>query len=38
MHLMPPEFRYSADRSKKTKKNYKKLTKQEIQDILIKTN
>ena len=39
IHLGQPGFTYSAcGPSKKTKKEYKNLKKQEIQDIFIKTN
>ena len=40
MHLRQPGFTYSACRpfTKKTKKEYKNLKKQDIHDIFIKTN
>ena len=42
MHLRQPRFTYSAGKpftkNKETKKEYKILKKQEIQDIFIKTN
>ena len=40
MHLRQPEFIYSAcgPFKKKTKKEYKNLNKQEIQNLFIKTN
>ena len=39
MHLRQPEFTYTAYRTfKKAKKKYKNLKKQEIHDVVIKTN
>ena len=38
MHLRQSEFTYSVCNPFKTKKEYKKLKKQEIHDTFIKTN